>query len=101
MPPTSWTPPRQSPDLHPGHAHNYLGLAMAAPLNSFSPMLSLFDPSDSTQPEPTLMMHFVHDFSDKFGSTYPFLSSDSLYQRFVHRRLPALLANAVAASAAQ
>lgn len=46
------------------------------------------------------MMAFLHVFFEKLVPTFPFLSSESVYERFLHRRLSPLLANAIAASAA-
>ena len=65
-----------------------------------SPFLGLFDETDHQQPHPTLMMAFLHVFFEKLVPTFPFLSSESVYERFLHRRLSPLVANAIAASAA-
>lgn len=98
MPPLAWSPPRHSPDLHPERGQIHGGMGMAAPMN---PLLGLFESGDSNQPHPSLMMNFIQEFFAKFGSTYPFLSSDVVYERFIHRRLPPLLANAIAACTAR
>nr|VWO96152.1 Zn(2)-C6 fungal-type domain-containing protein [Ganoderma boninense] len=65
-----------------------------------SSFLGLFDEADHQQPHPQLMMAFLHVFFEQLGPTFPFLSSESVYERYLHRRLSPLLANAIAASAA-
>lgn len=65
-----------------------------------SPLLGLFDETDHQQPHPHLMMTFLHLFFEHLGPALPFLSLESVYERFLHRRLSPLLANAIAASAA-
>ncbi|KAI0779749.1 hypothetical protein C8Q74DRAFT_1197418 [Fomes fomentarius] len=94
----SWTP-CPSPDMHADLDTGMMGISQSLP--QFSPLFGLFDAADSTQPHPNLMMNFIQVFFDKLGPTYPFLSSAIIVERFLSRRLPALLANAIAASAAR
>ncbi|EJF57630.1 hypothetical protein DICSQDRAFT_129360 [Dichomitus squalens LYAD-421 SS1] len=95
--PLPWSSARYSPDM--------LGtdLSMQLPqLSSYpSPLLGLFDASDHQHPHPNLMMSFLTVFFEKLGPAYPFLSSGNICERFLHRRLSPLLANAIAASAAR
>ena len=93
----SLPPARHSPDL--------LGTSLSAPPNQSSPytspLLGLFDAGDHQHPHSNLMTTFLAIFFEKLGPTYPFLSSESIYEKFLHRRLSPLLANAIAASAAR
>ncbi|KAH9940462.1 uncharacterized protein BXZ73DRAFT_98892 [Epithele typhae] len=100
--PLDWTPPCQIPEMHTGQSNVFAGFP-ASNLLPPSNMLEfgLFDHIDGTQPHPTLMISFIQDFCDKLSSSYPFLSSESVVDRFCHHRLPAVLANAIAASAAR
>ncbi|TBU31729.1 hypothetical protein BD311DRAFT_103565 [Dichomitus squalens] len=95
--PLPWSSARHSPDM--------LGtdLDMQLPqLSSYpSPLLGLFDASDHHHPHPNLMMSFLTVFFERLGPAYPFLSSGNICERFLHRRLSPLLANAIAASAAR
>ncbi|RPD78339.1 hypothetical protein L226DRAFT_520716 [Lentinus tigrinus ALCF2SS1-7] len=93
--PLSWTP-RPVLDLHTG-----MDFSLTDTRSDVAPLLGLFDAHDSTQPHPNLMMSFLHVFFDKLGPTYPFLSSEIVCERFLHRQLSPLLANAIAASAAR
>ncbi|KAI0769624.1 hypothetical protein BD413DRAFT_477149 [Trametes elegans] len=72
-----------------------------SPLPSPSPSLAsgLFDPAEPNQPHPKLMMEFIRVFFEKYGTAYPFLFSEEIYEQFLHHKLPPLLANAIAASA--
>ncbi|TFK89480.1 hypothetical protein K466DRAFT_486792 [Polyporus arcularius HHB13444] len=92
----SWTPRRPIID-----AHIDMDFSVSDTPRDFAPLLGLFDAHDSSQPHPNLMMSFLHVFFDKLGSTYPFLLSEIVCERFLHRQLPPLLANAIAASAAR
>lgn len=94
--PLSWAPRRPVLDVHTG-----MDFSLIDPTSDVTPLLGLFDAHDSTQPHPNLMMSFLHVFFEKLGSTYPFLSSEIVCDRFLHRQLSPLLANAIAASAAR
>ncbi|KAI0743881.1 hypothetical protein C8Q80DRAFT_1272511 [Daedaleopsis nitida] len=96
--PLSWGP-RHSPDMH-SQPHTGLTLPATASTQPFTPLPGLFDLSNPAQPHPTLMMNFLQVFFDRLGPTYTFLSSQSICERYLHHRLPPLLANAIAASAA-
>lgn len=85
--------------MHAGPDTGMMGISQSLP--QLSPLFGLFDAADTTQPHPNLMMNYIQVFFDKLGPTYPFLSSTIIVERFLSRRLPALLANAIAASAAR
>ena len=99
MQPLSWSPLPSSAS----HTPNLSGSDLVAPRRDqatrTSPFLGLFDEIDHQQPHPHLMMAFLHVFFQKLGPTFPFLLLESVYERFLHRRLSPLLANAIAASA--
>ena len=95
--PVSWTP-RRSPDMN---AHIQTGMGIPPPSPQASLYVGLFNTADSTQPHPNLMVNFIHVFFDRLGSTYPFLSYEVIFERFLNHGLPNLLANAIAASAAR
>ncbi|KAI0695941.1 hypothetical protein C8T65DRAFT_38876 [Cerioporus squamosus] len=90
----SWAPRLPSVDPHTG-----MDFSLSDTASELAPLLGLFDAHDSTQPHPNLMMSFLHVFFEKLGTTYPFLSSEIVCERFLHRQLSPLLANAIAASA--
>ncbi|KAJ8462863.1 hypothetical protein ONZ51_g10619 [Trametes cubensis] len=92
----AWCPPRNS-------AMGY-GLPLSPPTPP-SPLLpppssGLFDPIDPAQPHPKLMMDFIHVFFENLGTTYTFLCPAAICQDFLNHRLSPLLANALAAAAA-
>ncbi|KAI0745394.1 hypothetical protein C8Q76DRAFT_29473 [Earliella scabrosa] len=95
--PVSWTP-RRSPDMN---AHIQTGMGIPPPSPQASLYVGLFNTAESTQPHPNLMVNFIHVFFDRLGSTYPFLSYEVIFERFLNHGLPNLLANAIAASAAR
>ncbi|KAI1796376.1 hypothetical protein LXA43DRAFT_616825 [Ganoderma leucocontextum] len=101
MQPLSWSPSstssaRRTPDM----SFSDPAALLPKPATRTSPLLGLFDETDHQQPHPHLMMAFLHVFFEELGPTFPFLSLESVYERFLHRRLSPLLANAMAASAA-
>ncbi|KAM5531838.1 hypothetical protein V8D89_014468 [Ganoderma adspersum] len=99
--PPSWTPSStSSARCTPDMSRSDLAAPRPNQATRSSPFLGLFDETDHQQPHPTLMMAFLHVFFEKLAPTFPFLSSESVYERFLHRRLSPLLANAIAASAA-
>ncbi|KAH9895021.1 hypothetical protein C8Q73DRAFT_665333 [Cubamyces lactineus] len=92
----AWCPPRTS-------ASGFgLPLSPPTPPSPLLPPLStgLFDPIEPAQPHPKLMMDFIHVFFENLGTTYTFLCPAAICQDFLNRRLSPLLANALAAGAA-
>ncbi|KAI0329223.1 hypothetical protein GY45DRAFT_1337637 [Cubamyces sp. BRFM 1775] len=92
----AWCPPRNSA--------TGFGLPVSPPTPP-SPLLppvstGLFDPIEPVQPHPKLMMDFIHIFFENLGTIYTFLCPAAICQDFLNHRLSPLLANALAAGAA-
>ncbi|PIL34135.1 transcription factor [Ganoderma sinense ZZ0214-1] len=102
MQPSSWSPSSSTSSARRTPSMSSSDPAALRPYQATrsSPFLGLFDETDHQQPHPHLMIAFLHVFFEQLGPTFPFLSSESVYERFLHRRLSPLLANAIAASAA-
>ncbi|CDO69258.1 hypothetical protein BN946_scf185042.g160 [Trametes cinnabarina] len=96
-PSLAWCPPRD-PELHDTMVLQLPPIQIPV---LPCPSLGLFDPDDLVQPHPKLMMDFIHVFFEHLGKTYTFLCPAAICQDFLHERLSPLLANVLAAGAAE
>lgn len=64
-----------------------------------SSILPLLDPQWPDRPNPTLMMHFIQTYFDRYGASFPCLAYDETIRQFLDQSLSPLIGASIAALA--